>query len=130
MQSLASFLTLPTTRRVAGGLSLALAAAIIYLSLVQPSNVPAPTVSDKLKHLAAYGALAAPFCVYIGMRRLLLALGLVIALGISMEVAQAFADTGRSASVMDAIANTIGAATSSLIYWGIMRGEEASPSAP
>lgn len=126
MHALAQFLRKRSTRHLAGALSFLLAAIIVYLSLVQPGNVPAPTVSDKLKHFVAYGALAAPFCVYMGLRRVWLALMLVIALGISMEIAQAFAGTERSASVLDAVANTIGAAMSGLVYWVVMRGENAS----
>ncbi len=129
MKSLAYFLERRSTRNAAGWVALILAAIIIYLSVVNPSGVPAASVSDKLKHFVAYAALATPFCAYMGRRRIIYALILVIALGISMEIAQALAGTGRSPSVLDAVANALGAGTSGLIFWGIMMRAAKSSSA-
>lgn len=128
MNTLARFLEKPATRTVAGWLALLLAGIIIFLSVIQPGGVPAPDISDKLKHFIAYGALAAPFCVFMGRRRIILAILLVVALGIIMEIAQAFAGTGRSPSVLDAIANALGTGTSALVYWIILsRAAKSSP---
>lgn len=130
MKSLANFLDRRATKSAAGWIALILTIIIIYLSVVNASGVPAASVSDKLKHFVAYAALAAPFCVYMGRRRILPALILVVALGISMEIAQALAGTGRSPSVLDAVANALGAGTSGLIFWGIMMSAVKPSSAP
>ncbi len=126
MKSLAQQLDRRGVRMAAGCVALTLAAIIVFLSVVNASGVPGASVSDKLKHFVAYGALALPVCVFMGRRRILFALILVIALGISMEIAQALAGTGRSPSVLDAIANALGAGMSAVMFWGLMKRAEIS----
>ncbi|MFN3314417.1 MAG: VanZ family protein, partial [Hyphomonas sp.] len=93
---------------------------IAWLSLIPADGVPAPEVSDKLRHFAAYAALAAPLAVAMGTKRWLLAALLAAMYGAGMEVAQALAPTGREGSVADAAANLggalMGAAAARLIW--------------
>ena len=83
---------------------------IAYLSLSAASDVPAPQVSDKVKHFAAYFVLAGTLATAFGPKRGLYALILAIFYGLVMEVAQDMGDAGREGSVADALANTAGAA--------------------
>lgn len=100
-------LSLP--RRAAGAGAVVIALIIAWLSLIPAVGVPAPEVSDKLRHFAAYAALAAPLSVAMDTRRWLLAALLAGLYGAGMEVAQALAPTGREGSFADAAANLGGA---------------------
>lgn len=107
-------------RRAAGVTALGLALVIAWLSLIPMEGVPAPEVSDKLRHFAAYAALAAPLAVALGTRRWMMAALLAAIYGGAMEVAQALAPTGREGSVADAAANlggaVLGAAAARLVW--------------
>lgn len=110
----------PAIRRAAVVIAALLAVVIAYFSLVPPGEAPAPQISDKLRHFAAYAGLAVPVAMWFGPGRL--AAVLVVALyGAGLEMAQAFAGTGREASFGDAAANTLGAAAGALLVWIIAR---------
>lgn len=110
----------PSIRRAALAITLLLAALIGYYSLVPPGDAPAPDISDKIRHFAAYAALAVPASMWFAPRRLA-ALGAVAGFGALMEVAQGLAGTGREASILDALANTAGAGAGVLLVWIIAR---------
>jgi VanZ family protein len=92
----------------------ALAAVIVWLSLT-----PAPpgldlAHSDKLGHLAAYGALMFWFCqVYLGRPARIACAAGFIAMGIGLELAQG-ALGYRSYEALDMVANTLGV----FLGWG------------
>jgi VanZ family protein len=110
----------PAIRRAALVIGLCLAALIGYFSLVTPGEAPAPQISDKIRHFAAYAALAVPAAMWLGPGRVLAAL-LVALYGAGLEVAQAFAGTGREGSVADGAANSLGAAAGTALVWIIAR---------
>lgn len=95
--------------------------AIGYFSLVPPGDAPAPQISDKIRHFAAYAALAAPIAIWFGPQRLLAAALLAALYGAGIEVAQVYAPTGREGSPADAGANALGAAMGTLMIWALAR---------
>lgn len=96
-------------RRFAAIGSLCVAAVIAYLSLMPVTESPTPHMWDKLGHFAAYAGLAAPLTLAMHPRRWLAAAAVATVYGIGLEVAQALGDAGREASVLDAVANLLGA---------------------
>lgn len=96
-------------RRVAAAATLCVAVVIGYLSLVPAGDVPAPQISDKIRHLAAYAGLAAPLTLALHPRRWLTAVIVATVYGVCLEFAQAFGGAGREGSVLDALANLAGA---------------------
>ena len=58
-----ALLSHPLIRSLAGLAAIGLAIIIAVYSLVPVSEAPAPQLSDKIKHVAAYAALAAPLSV-------------------------------------------------------------------
>jgi VanZ family protein len=114
----------PAIRRAALTIGVLLAILIGYLSLVPPGDVPAPGISDKLKHFAAYATLAVPVAMWFAPARRRGAL-IVTAYGAGLEVAQALSGTGREGSIADAMANGAGAAAGTLLVWWIARTRQA-----
>jgi VanZ family protein len=110
----------PAIRRAALIVGLCLAALIGYFSLVTPGEAPAPQISDKLRHFAAYTALAVPAAMWFGPGRVLAAV-LVAFYGAGLEVAQAYAGTGREGSFADGAANALGAIAGTALVWIIAR---------
>lgn len=110
----------PAIRRAALVIAALLAALIGYYSLVPPGEVPAPQVSDKILHFAAYAGLAVPVSMWFGPGRLAAVL-VAASYGASLEIAQAFAAAGRQASIADALANTLGAGAGFVLVWFIAR---------
>lgn len=102
-------------RRAAGGTTLVLAASIAWLSLIPADGVPAPEVSDKIRHFIAYAALAAPLTLYLGLRRWLAAALIAAVFGALMEVGQAVMPFGREGSFGDVLANLGGAVCGALL---------------
>lgn len=96
-------------RRLAAFAAACIAIIIAWLSLILGSDVPAPEVSDKIRHLAAYAALTAPLTLALHPRRWLLAALVGTVYGVAIEFAQAFGDAGREGSALDALANLAGA---------------------
>lgn len=81
---------------------------VTVFSLLPQDAIPHVDVSDKIQHLVAYLCLALTGGAAFPGRRSMAALGLgLVAVGIGLECAQMFVP-GRSASVGDAVANTLG----------------------
>lgn len=84
---------------------------ILGLSLLPGSDLPTVNANDKLNHFLAYSVLAA----LAGLARLPVSLvalaSLLVIYGVSLEVAQGLMPYGRSASWLDALANTAGVLT-------------------
>ncbi|PKP82232.1 MAG: hypothetical protein CVT79_08060 [Alphaproteobacteria bacterium HGW-Alphaproteobacteria-18] len=96
-------------RRLAAAAALCVAVIIAYLSLMPVTASSTPQMWDKFGHFAAYAGLAAPLTLAMHPRRWLAAAAVATIYGIGLEVAQALGDAGREASVLDAIANLLGA---------------------
>jgi len=97
-------------RPLAGAAFAVGAIMVVVLSLLPQDIAPHVDVGDKVQHLIAYLCLALAGGIAFPDRRFLLALGLgLIALGVSLEIAQAFVP-GRFASIGDVAANTLGVA--------------------
>ena len=89
--------------------ALLFAAAILFASLQPFSGTPSLTHFDKLQHFLAYGVLT----VLLGMgwprlRVIWLIAGATL-FGAGVEVAQGLSGTGRVPSVLDGLANLVGA---------------------
>ena len=106
----------PHIRRAALIVAIGLALLIGYFSLVPPNDSPMPHLSDKVRHFAAYALLAVPVAMWLGPGRLS-AVALLTAFGAAIEVAQAFAGTGRDASIWDGLADLLGAAAGAGLIW-------------
>ena len=103
--------------------ALGLALLLSYLSLIPAGDVPAPQISDKVRHFLAYAALAAPLAVALRPARWLAAVLMAAGLGLGLEVAQAMGDAGREGSPGDALANLLGAlAGAGLVRLSARRG--------
>jgi len=78
------------------------------LSLLPGSELPSQTFNDKLNHFIAYGVLS--FGAVVGRHRvpLLWVIALVIGYGLALEILQGLMPYERSASWLDALANTGG----------------------
>jgi VanZ family protein len=88
--------------------------AILYLSLQPAGNTVGPLHADKVQHFLAYGALT--FLTAFGWPKLRLTIVVIMAIvfGIGIEIAQGLGGQGRMPSVLDAVANGVGAAISAL----------------
>lgn len=104
-----SFSGLSAYRLTAALAAFCLAVLIGYLSLVPASEVPAPQVSDKVKHFLAYAALAAPLAAALRPQRWLAAVLIATGFGLVLELAQAMGGAGREGSPADVLANLMGA---------------------
>ena len=93
-------------RRFAGMTAICLMLAIAVLSVMPPGDLPPVEGSDKLKHFIAYGSLGGAIAIAAGPGRAFL---ITIGYGALMEVAQALAPTGREYSILDEVANMLGA---------------------
>ena len=114
----------PAIRRAALVIAVLLALLIGYYSLVPPGEAPAPQISDKIRHFAAYATLAIPVAMWFGPGRLM-AWAVTAFYGGALEIAQGLAGTGREASFADALANGLGAGTGVLLIWIIARTRRA-----
>lgn len=96
---------------------------IIAALIVSASNRPrlaSPEITnvDKVTHFAVYGLLATLVCrLGHGWRSAVFALVAVSAFGATDEWHQSFVP-GRSSEVADWVADTLGAATAVMLYWG------------
>ena len=101
------------------------AVVIAVLSLLPGSDLPAPNMNDKLNHFIAYGVLMALATLGRGQVRLFGLMGGVILYGLVLEGLQGMMPYGRSASWIDALANTggvvIGAGVGALLARGLAR---------
>ena len=114
----------PAIRRAALVIFALLAVLIGYFSLVPGGEAPAPQISDKIRHFAAYAALAIPAAMWFSPGRLWVFV-CVAGYGALMEVAQGLAGTGREASLLDGLANAAGAGAGVLLIWIIARMRRA-----
>jgi VanZ family protein len=114
----------PVVRRAALVIAVCLAVLIGYFSLVPPGDAPAPQISDKIRHFAAYATLAIPVAMWFGPGRLA-AWVLTAVYGGGLEIAQALAGTGREGSWGDGAANALGAGAGVLLIWIIARTRRA-----
>ena len=96
-------------RRFAGICTICLMIAIAILSILPSGDLPPVEGSDKLKHFIAYGSLGGAMAIAAGPGRALRAFLITIGYGALMEVAQSLAPTGREFSVLDEVANMLGA---------------------
>jgi VanZ family protein len=105
-------------RRLWIALSAVLVAAVVYGSLKPDVSLPVPTGFDKLEHFTAYFVLALWFTgIHERARYAGVAVGLLV-LGASMEILQGLMHMGRTAEVLDMVANAIGVAAGlALALW-------------
>ena len=96
-------------RRFAGLSTMGLMIAIAILSLLPSGDLPPVDGSDKLKHFIAYGSLGGAMAIAAGPGRALRTFLITVGYGALMEVAQALAPTGREFSLLDEVANMLGA---------------------
>lgn len=93
-------------RKIRRPLAVATGLFIIYMSLRSGLNLTAH-VSDKTMHFAAYGGWAAIACATPhGSRRVVFYALIIFATGLAIELIQP--SFGRSKSIMDLLANSIG----------------------
>lgn len=85
------------------------AIAIAYLSLRPPAETPGIAGSDKLGHLIAYASLGAFALLVAGPARWLPVFLAATLYGAGLEVMQGAMAHGREASLLDGIANAVGA---------------------
>ena len=102
--------------RLAFATAIVCAAAIAFLSLLPGDELPSQNLNDKLNHFIAYGVLTGLGVVGRGSRSLLLVTVLAIGYGVLLEVLQGLMPYGRSASTLDALANTGG------VFIGVVLG--------
>lgn len=99
------------------------AITIAILSLLPGSDLPAQNLNDKVNHFIAYGVLT--FLAVLGRHHISILKIAVLAIGygLALEILQGVMPFGRTASELDAIANTggvlIGLACGVLVgrYW-------------
>lgn len=93
---------------------LALAGAVLctlviaVLSLLPGGDLPKQNLNDKLNHFIAYGVLMVLVTLARGRMALIGAMALIIVYGLGLEALQGVMPYGRSASWLDALANTGG----------------------
>lgn len=114
----------PSVRRAALVIALLIAIGIAYLSMMSGPAVPAPDVSDKIRHFGAYAMLAIPAAMWFGPGRAATVIVLTV-YGAGLEIAQAVFTATREASVLDGVANALGAVAGYLLVWFIARTRRA-----
>ena len=95
-------------RRLWVAMSVALVAVVVYGSLTPSLVLPVPGNFDKVEHFSAYCALALWFTGLFQRARYWRVAVALLALGLSMEILQGVMHMGRSAEVLDMVANTVG----------------------
>jgi hypothetical protein len=95
-------------RRLWIALSMVLLAAVFYVCLQPGLGVSVPAGFDKVEHLAAYVLLAMWFTGLVARGRYWAVAAGLLALGALIEVLQWRMNLGRSAEVLDMLANTLG----------------------
>ncbi|WP_272986846.1 MULTISPECIES: VanZ family protein [Hyphomonas] len=118
---MAQFFRSPAMRRFAGLATIALLIAIAVLSLLPSGDLPPVEGSDKVKHFLAYGSLGGAMAMAFGPGRALRAFLITIGYGALMEIAQALAPTGREFSVLDEVANILGAGVGTVVALALRR---------
>lgn len=95
--------------KVFAALALIVVLVIAWLSLAPPSSASGLPGNDKIGHFLAYGALTFTALLALPQRFAILVLGLSLAYGGVLELAQGLMPFGRETSWLDMAANTIGA---------------------
>jgi hypothetical protein len=95
-------------RRLWVAMSAALVAAVVYGSLTPHLVLPVPGNFDKVEHFSAYSALALWFTGLFRRTGYWKVAVSLLGLGLSMEILQGLMHMGRSAEVLDMVANTVG----------------------
>ncbi|GAB6195903.1 VanZ family protein [Lysobacter xanthus] len=111
--------------RPAGLVWLLMFAAIAVGSLVPAHDLPAPAFDgfDKVEHLLGYAVLSGYGVILDASRRgRWRAMLAAVAFGIAIEFAQAAFTATREADVVDALANTLGAALGQLVAFTPLGG--------
>ena len=124
MNILSSLNTL-LARRLAGLASLLVAAAIAILSVLPGEDLPEVHLSDKVAHAIAYAALSACTCFWLGRRRIIAGIMVTVGFGALLEIVQALAGTGRTASLLDEAANLVGACLGAGLAWMVAKAASA-----
>jgi VanZ family protein len=106
---------------MAGAATIGLMLAIAVLSLIPPGDLPPVEGSDKLKHFIAYGSLGGAMTIAMGPGRAMRACLITILYGALMEAAQGLAPTGREFSLLDEVANILGAGAGTGIALALRR---------
>jgi VanZ family protein len=108
------------------------AVMVITGSLLPGDNLPSVPVGDKVEHFTAYFGLTILPPLFLGTKRWIYASPfLMVLLGICMEIAQIWIP-GRTCDIMDALANSIGAAVgfpAGLIAAKILYSRSPTPTA-
>lgn len=112
-------------RRLAGWASLLVASVIAILSILPGENLPEVHLSDKVEHAIAYGLLSACICFWLGRRRIVAGVLLTVGFGAVLEIVQALAGTGRTASLLDEVANLVGACLGAGLAWMVAKAASA-----
>ena len=105
-------------------------ALVVGLSILPGGSIEGPELPfvDKVAHFLMYGIMAALVHRAAGgdsLRRAMLVAVACGALGGMLEIVQAFVP-GRGASIGDALANLLGAATASAAWSGLLRRRRAA----
>jgi len=95
-------------RRLWIALSLVLLAAVVFASLQPNLGPPVPAGFDKVEHLTAYILLSLWFTGLVARGRYWAVAAGLLALGFLIEVLQWRMNLGRSAEMLDMLANTLG----------------------
>lgn len=109
------------------GLGMALAAML----LIAPDVGPPPLIpfQDKIFHVVAFGCLTGPAVLVLPRQYLWFWLAHMLALGAGIEIVQARSGEGRSADVLDFLADAVGIALAFGVGRWIRRQFEARPPA-
>ena len=122
----------PRRRALAAAAALACMAVVTYLSsLAQPDIPPGPWAwSDKLTHAAVFGTIGLLWALAAarpGARAVLAAVAITAAFGAADEFHQSFTP-GRDASLLDLLADTVGATAGALLVTWYSARRWAPPS--
>jgi len=112
-------------RRLAGLASLLVAGAIAILSILPGEELPDVHLNDKVEHAIAYAVLSASICFWLGRRRIIAGVLVTVGFGAVLEIAQALAGTGRTASLLDEGANLVGACLGARLAWMVAKAARA-----
>ena len=91
-------------------LGLLLVLAVIYTGLAPANDLPTVSLNDKLEHAIAYTITAVWFGGLITRRHYWILAASLLALGAAIEVAQGLMHLGRSADIVDWLADAGGVA--------------------
>lgn len=89
-------------------LGIAMVLVIAVVCLMPMSQLPSVSVSDKLEHLLAFGALAFWFGSIVVRRDLPWVGVAAVAFGGLIEIAQSMMGLGRQAEILDLVADAVG----------------------